>query len=167
MKEMQLMHDMNTFFPRDVTTLTREQRIRALSSLIFLKEKHTGKIKSRTCVNGAPQRAYIPKEDTAAPTAATSDSVMIVGAVNAHERRDVASMDIPGAFLNTETDELVIMILKGELCELMCRVDPKLYRRYVTRDKKGTPILYVQLFKSVYGLLRSALLFYCKLKKEL
>lgn len=151
MKEMQQMHDLNAFFPRDVKTLTREQRARALSSLIFLKEKHTGEIKSRTFVNGAPQRKYIPKEDAASPTAAT-DSVMMVGAINAHERRDVATMDLPGAFLNTDTDELVIMILKDELCKLMCRVDPKDYRRYVTRDRKGTPILYVQLSKAVYGL---------------
>jgi hypothetical protein len=59
MKEMQQLHDMETFFPRDPKSLTREERIRALSSLIFLKEKSNGKIKGRTCVNGASQRAYI------------------------------------------------------------------------------------------------------------
>lgn len=36
-KKMTQMHDMHAFFPRDVKTLTREQRIKALSSLIFLK----------------------------------------------------------------------------------------------------------------------------------
>jgi hypothetical protein len=140
--------------------------VRALSSLIFLKEKSTGEIKSRTCINGAPQRGYIRKEDAASPTAAT-DSVFITGSINAYENRDVATCDLPGAFLNTLTDKMVIMVLKGELCELMCRVDPRLYRRYVTKDKKGVPTLYVQLYKSLYGLLRSALLFYRKLKKEL
>eukprot|EP00956_Cyclotella_meneghiniana_P042119 scaffold248363_cov77-Cyclotella_meneghiniana.AAC.2 len=165
-KEMQQMHDMNAFFSRDVNTLTKEQRVRALSSLIFLKEKHTGEIKGRICVNGAPQRKYIRKEDAASPTVAT-DSTMMTGAINAHEKRDVATLDIPGAFLNTLTDELIIMVLKGKLCELMCQVDPKVYRRYVTKDRKGTPILYVQLYKSVYGLLRSALLFYRKLRGEL
>ena len=33
--------------------------MQALSSLIFLKENNSGEIKSRTCINGAPQRAYI------------------------------------------------------------------------------------------------------------
>ena len=165
-KEMKQMHDLQAFFPRDPKTMTREQRVKALSSLIFLKEKSTGEIKSRTCINGAPQRSYIKKEDAASPTAAT-DSVFMVGAINAYENRDVATMDLPGAFLNTLTDEQVFMVLKGELCELMVQVDPKIYRKYVTRDKKGKPVMYVQLYKSLYGLLRSALLFYRKLRKEL
>jgi hypothetical protein len=91
----------------------------------------------------------------------------MVGAINAHEERDVATADLPGAFLNTVTDELVFMVLKGELCELMVRVNQKIYRRYVTTDRKGNPVLYVQLYKSMYGLLRSALLFYRKLRAEL
>lgn len=33
--------------------------------------------------------------------------------------------------------------------------------------KKGVPVLYMELYKSLYGLMRSALLFYLKLKKEL
>jgi hypothetical protein len=52
------------------------------------------------------------------------------------------------------TDELVFMVLKGKLCEIMVRVNPKIYHRYVTTDKKGYPVLYVQLYKSMYGLLR-------------
>jgi hypothetical protein len=91
----------------------------------------------------------------------------MVGAINAHEKKDVVTADLPGAFLNTVTDELVFMVLIGELCELMVRVNPKIYRRYVTTDKRGNPVLYVQLYKSMYGLLRSALLFYRKLRAEL
>jgi hypothetical protein len=166
MKEMTQLHDLEAFFQRDPSTMTQEQRKGALSSLIFLKEKSSGEIKTRTCINGAPQREYIRKEDAASPTAST-DSVFMIGAINAHEKRDVVTADLPGAFLNTVTDELVFMVLKGELCELMVRVNPKIYRRYVTTDKKGNPILYVQLYKSMYGLLRSALLFYRKLRGEL
>ena len=79
----------------------------------------------------------------------------------------MAYADLPGAFLHTLTDEKIVVLLTGELCELMVKVDPKLYRKYVKVDKKGTPMLYVELYKSVYGLLRSALLFYRKLKGEL
>ena len=146
--------------------MMQEQCRNALSSFIFLKEKANGEIKSRTCINGAPQIACIKKEDTASPTVST-DSVFTIGAINAHENRDVATTDLPGAFLNTVTDELVFMVLKGKLCELMVRMNPKIYRQYVTTDKKGNPILYVQLYKSMYGLLHSVLLLYKKLKKEL
>ena len=34
-------------------------------------------------------------------------------------------------------------------------------------DKKGTPILYLRLKKAMYGLLRSSLLFYRKLRGEI
>ena len=49
----------------------------------------------------------------------------------------------------------------------MVKVNPKLYRKYMMHDKKGTPVLYVELYKSMYGLMWSGLLFYRKLKKEL
>ncbi len=139
LKEMRQLHDMRTFFPRDPKTLTPEERRKALSSLIFLKEKDTGEVKGRTCVNGAPQREYIRKEDTASPTVAT-DSVFLTGAVDAYQGRDVAFIDLPGAFLHTLTDEKIIMVLRGELCELMCLVDSKLYRKYVCKDKQGNPV---------------------------
>ena len=77
------------------------------------------------------------------------------------------TFDIPGAFVTTKTDEHIIMSLRGRLCEIMTRIDPKLYRKHITKDKKGNPVLYVQLYKSLYGLLRSALLFYKKFKSEL
>ena len=95
-KEMKQLHDLHAFYPRDPDSLTREERVTALSSLIFLKEKSSGEIKRRTCVNGAPQRGYIPKEDATSPTAST-DSVFIVNAINAKEGRDIATMDLPGA----------------------------------------------------------------------
>jgi hypothetical protein len=41
--------------------------------------------------------------------------VFITGAINAFEDGDVATMDLAGAFLNTVTDEVVIMVLKDEL----------------------------------------------------
>jgi hypothetical protein len=59
------------------------------------------------------------------------------------------------------------MVLRGKLCELMVKVNPQLYRKYVMHTKRGVPVLYVELYKSLYGLMRSALLFYRKLKAKL
>lgn len=75
--------------------------------------------------------------------------------------------DIPGAFLHAKTDEEVIMHLKGRLAELMVMVEPSLYRKYVTTSSKGEPMLYVRMHKALYGMLRSALLFYRKLVADL
>jgi hypothetical protein len=49
-------------------------------------EKHTGKVKGRACINRAPQRAYIPKEEAALPTVAT-ESIFITGMIAANKKR--------------------------------------------------------------------------------
>ena len=76
-------------------------------------------------------------------------------------------MDLPGAFLHADNDDLVIMKMTGKLAELMAKTDPHLYRPFVINDSKGQPILYVRLQKALYGLLKSALLFYQKLVADL
>ena len=70
-------------------------------------------------------------------------------------------------FLHTASGENVLMVLKGELAEMMVRITPQIYRQCVTADKKGTQILYVCLYKALYSLLMSSLMFYRKLRKEL
>jgi hypothetical protein len=59
------------------------------------------------------------------------------------------------------------MLFKGRVAELMALIEPKLYRKYVFTNSKGESMLYVKLQKALYGLLRSALLFYKKLVADL
>ena len=59
------------------------------------------------------------------------------------------------------------MRLDGVLAELMVKVEPKLYRKYITTNAKGKPVLYVQLEKAVYDMMKSDLLFYHKLVADL
>ena len=75
--------------------------------------------------------------------------------------------DIPGAYLHTETDKEVSMLLEGQLADIMVKVAPKIYLKYETMISKGELLLYVKAKKSMYGLLRSALLFCRKLMKDL
>ena len=74
------IHAMDTWMAMDATKLSREDKMKTLSSLLFLKEKQTGKIKGRACINGAPQQAYIPKEDAASPTVST-ESTFVTAAI--------------------------------------------------------------------------------------
>ena len=55
------------------------------------------------------------------------------------------------------------MLLRGKLAEIMVRIDPYFYRKYVTYSAKGVPMLYVSLSKALYWMLRAALLFYKRL----
>ena len=137
--------------------------MKALSSLLFLKEKQTGKIKGRACINGAPQRAYIPREEATSPTVST-ESTFITASIAAHEHRKVKCYDIPSAFVNTAVDKDILMVLKSNLAEMMVQIAPQVYRKYVTVDRKETPIFYVKLQKkALYGLMRASLMFYRKL----
>ena len=59
------------------------------------------------------------------------------------------------------------MLLRGKLAEMMVQVDPAMYRKYVTYSPNGQAMLYVRLSKTLYGMLRAALLFYKKLRSDL
>jgi hypothetical protein len=95
------------------------------------------------------------------------ESVMITATIDAHEGRDVAVVDVPGACLSDDMDEYIIMTIKGRLAELMVKAAPNIYRKYITLDANNQPVLYMKLQKALYGCLRSALLFYEKLVGDL
>jgi len=84
-----------------------------------------------------------------------TDSVMITSAIEANECRKVITLDIPGAFLHADLDKEVIMVLRGELAELMVLIDTELYGPYVIETKRGEKLLYVRMNKAMYGLMAS------------
>ena len=88
------------------------------------------------------------------------DSIIIMAAIETFEQWRVITLDIPGAFLNVELDQDVIMLLKGELATMMVMVDPKLYRPFVIVTLKGEKLLYARMKKAMYRLFHSALLIY-------
>jgi hypothetical protein len=161
-KELTQMHDMSMFCPIEVEALTYNERKKALSLLMFLKEKRDSLVKARMCADGQKQKdGTWSKQDTTLPMVAM-ESVFIIVIVDVHKGRNVACFDRPGAFLHADVKEDITMVLKGRLAELMVQVMPILYRKYITVDREGTAILYVKMQKALYGLLRSALIFYRK-----
>jgi hypothetical protein len=123
--ELTQLHMMDTWKVMDPLQLSREARAKALSSLLFLKEKRSGKIKGRACINGALQRAYILKEDAALPTVSTK-SVFITSAIATSKKRHMRCYSVPSAFVNTNVDENVLMVLKGKLAEMMVHIAPQI-----------------------------------------
>jgi len=165
-KELDVLHLQNVFTRQDPGCLTSNEKGKALESLMFLENKQTGAVKGRLVADGSKQRNYIEEGAAASPTVMT-ESVLITAAIVATEGRDVAVIDLPGAFLNAEMDEVVHMVLRGKLAELMVKVAPQIYRKYVTLGNKRELMLYMTLQKALYGCLRSALLFYLKLVADL
>jgi hypothetical protein len=106
--------------------------------------------------------ARLPNPVPQHPPTVSLESVLITSTIEAYEGREVAVVDIPGAYLSADMDEEVIMLLRGMLAELMVKTAPNIYRKYITVDEKNQPVLYVKLQKALYGCLQSALFFYLK-----
>ena len=124
------------------------QKRKTLESILFLEQKKTGKIKGCMCANGSKQREDLAKGETTSPTVMT-DAIIITSMVDAHEGRDIAMIDFPGAFLYPETDDIVHMVIRGRLAEHMAETAPELYRKYITYGKYCEAILYVTLQKAL------------------
>jgi hypothetical protein len=120
----------------------------------------------RGCADGRKQRLYKTKEETSTPTVAIESSFLTC-AIDARERWTVVTTDIPGAFMQTDVDEVIHVRLEGPLATLLAKVDPKLYEQYLEHDRKGKPVMYVMLKKALYGTLQAAMLFWKDLSAKL
>jgi hypothetical protein len=100
-KEMKQIHDQVVFEPISIEKMTILERKAAMESLIFLTEKIDETIKARVCANGSTQRTCITREEASSPTTA-SEAIIITGVIDAKKKnRDVMTLDIPNAFVQT------------------------------------------------------------------
>ena len=59
------------------------------------------------------------------------------------------------------------MKLRGKMVEFLIKFKPSMYHKYITTGPNGEPIMHIKPLKALYGLIRSALLFYKKLRKDI
>ena len=121
---------------------------------MFITERRDGRIKSRKCAIGSKQHKFDGYDKAAggSPTVST-DGIIVTTAIDEHEERDVATLDIPTAFLYADNDEHIIMLLKGKVVKLLVKLQPELYRKYIITSKNGESMLYVKLLEALYGFL--------------
>jgi hypothetical protein len=169
--EMKQIHMRNTFKPKHRHELTKSQVSKMVESFLFLKEKRDGKLKARTVLGGNVQQDYISKDEASSPTAFT-EAVIITAIIDAKEKRDVATVDVPNAFCQTvipdeDAKHRIIVRLRGPLVEMLCEIAPEVYCAYVTTNKKGEKVLLVQCMNALYGSMVASLMFYKKLATAL
>jgi hypothetical protein len=93
--------------------------------LILLTEKKDGSIKARHCTNGSMHRSYIDREEVSSKTVYT-ELTLLTAAIEAKERREVATCDIPNTFIQTKMEEKdhegnqTIMKIKGVMVDMLC-----------------------------------------------
>jgi hypothetical protein len=105
------------------------------------------------------------KQEISSPTIAT-DALLLSCVINAVEERDVATCDMPSAFMQSDMKGKVVMKLEGVMAEVIIKIDPKKYTKYVAKEN-GKNVIYVILTKALYGTLQAALLFWQNLSGKL
>ncbi|MGC8483977.1 MAG: hypothetical protein ACP5OE_10090, partial [Thermodesulfobium sp.] len=91
-------------------------------------------IKGRMVYNGKPTREWLSREDAASPTVAL-ESIMLTAIINAKEKRDIMTADVPNAFIQAQMpniDERVCMKITGVLVDLLVEIAPEVYKPFVT-----------------------------------
>ena len=93
---------------------------------------------------------------------------MIFFMIDLMEGREVATSDIPGAFLQTNYDKVDIHIKQeGAMVALLEYFDPEYYKFFIYTDKRRSKFMYAESKKDIYGTLEASLLFGGKLLKSL
>ena len=131
--KMEQLHQQKVCEPRKATDLSTSQHKASLGYLMFLKQKRTRQIKGWGCADSQKQCLHTGKEERASPTI-TTKSVMLTSTIDAKEGWDVATVDIPGAFMHSVQDETVHLHLQGTLADLLVKCDPKLYHKYMVTE---------------------------------
>ena len=141
--------------------LTDEEKLKALSAVNLVKEKRNGIVKGRTCANGSKQRRYLKDFESVASPTVGLDALVLTTLIDATEGRDVATFDVPGAYLhaNMPEDKRVLLRLDGQFVDIMCEVNPS-FRKHVRTNEKGKKVLYLRVLRALYGCIESALLWY-------
>ena len=156
-KEFAQLNDLSVFTPMKANKLSKEEKKDSLASINLIKEKRCGKIKGRSVADGRKQRKLYGKDEITSPTVST-DALLMTLIIDAMEEREVATADVPGAYLHATMEDHVIIRMTGASVDVMCQVNPS-YRSYVTTEK-GTKVLYLKLNKALYGCVKSAMLWY-------
>ena len=165
-KEIKQFYDRKVIAPIHPDNITPKVRRYALGYLMFLKQKWNGDIKGRGCADGRPQKLYMAKEDTTSPTVIT-ESLFITCSMEAREGRDVATVDIPGAFLQTAASKDTYIKLQGSMVHTLVAIDPSWKQYILYEGKKRVPTIYGQAEKAIYGTVDASKLFFMNLSSFL
>jgi len=167
-EELQQLLDKKVMHPIDTREMSKSKFESIIRSSMFLKEKYKpdgsfDKLKARLVAGGNMQDRALYDDQQISSATVHTDSVMMIAAIAAKERRKIVTMDIAGAYLNAPMNASEVYMRLDRLhTEVLCALDPA-YNRFVCRD--GTVV--VKLDKALYGCVESAKLWYKHLSKTL
>eukprot|EP01040_Poterioochromonas_malhamensis_P008527 gene8527-9228_t len=154
--------DKKVFRPVKHGDLMPNQKVRVLRTLMFLKRKRDGRLKSRFCVDGRRQAGFGYELETTSPTVFT-ESVIITAVIDAYEERYVVVTDIEGAYLNADMPLEVHIEIDPVLTKILIKLKPD-WAEFMTT--KGTLILLLLKALGVESVLASLTEVYKKLQTK-
>ena len=63
-----------------------------------------------------------------------TEAVIFTATIDALEGRDVAVVDIPGAYLSADMDDEVHVVFRGKQAEMIVAANPALYQPFVSYE---------------------------------
>ena len=89
---------------------------------MILSQKKSGVVRGRLAYNGRPTRNWVSREEASSPTA-SMEGIFLTATVDAHQKRDVMTLDVPNAYLHAtvpvpeEGEDRITMKLTGILVD--------------------------------------------------
>jgi hypothetical protein len=126
-KEIEQVHNHKCFEPITVSELNNNEQKRVQVALAYLLEKRSRVIKECTVYNGKPTREWLTKQDFESLTL-TLENILLTLVIDAHEERDIMTVDVPNAYIQTELLQVdgdqVVMKITGYLADILIKINP-------------------------------------------
>ena len=121
-KEFPQVNKQSVFTPMMASPLLREDKKDSLLSINQIKKKRCGKTKGRLVTDVRKQHKLYAKDKIMSMTVST-DALLMTLVIDAMEEREVASTDVPGAYLHVTMEDHVILNMTGASVNVMCQVN--------------------------------------------
>lgn len=153
-REMAQLLQKGVFHPVKYEELTPVQKVRILRSMMLLKRKRSGLLKSRFLVDGSGQIRALSAVNPSSPTVSI-EALFVIAAITAMEKRHKVTVDVEGAYLHADMIGEVRLRVDPLIADILCEID-NTYEDYRRHDRS----IIVMLDKALYGCIESAKLFY-------
>eukprot|EP00957_Ditylum_brightwellii_P074686 5676938-Ditylum_brightwellii.AAC.1 len=138
-----------------------------MDNFVSLTAKRDTSIKARACANGSMQHSHTSKDKATSPIAAT-DTTLLTGAIEENQNCNVITMHTLNTFVQTnilEQEQKIIVKTRGLLVDILLELCLGVYDNFVVMEGNQN-VLYVQMLKTLYGMLVSSILFYKKFRRH-
>ena len=98
--------------------------------MLLTKKEFTKEVKGRLVFQGDGTREWLSRQDTTSRTASL-EGIELTKTVDSYEQRDIMSMDVPNAFIQTfmpepkveDGEEQVVMKITGALVNILTKFE--------------------------------------------